>query len=459
VTTLAVPRRPTRRQIVLAAVVTLVFLVSLLTYQNGSLNFGVYRLDLDVYRVGAQAWMHGRALYGPLPPIANGLYEPFTYPPISAVVMAPLAVISSTAAGIIMTAVSLALLISVLALFLRATRLATGRGSWKLAMAFLPLAVLIEPVRTTLAYGQINIVLMALVAFDCLLPSTWFTVRGRRVGWPRGALTGVAAAMKLTPLVFLLYFAARRDWRGCLNVAGGFLVTSGLGFVLCPHDSWQYWSSTVFQTNRIGPHVFSSNQSITGVLFRAHLTGGLENKVWLAACVVVGLIALTALLKTARQGKTVTALALTACTELLVSPVSWSHHWVWASPVLICALVKGWRMRPKAGWRYFAIASAVAAVFLSAPQVWFPHTDYRELGWAWWEQIIGSAYVWVALVALCIVAFRPGRPSDADLNPKSGPAIETRPRADQPEADPKHEAAMERLTDEASARAGGSRHC
>ena len=459
-TSLPVQRRPTRRQIVLAALVTLVFMLSLLTYQNGSLNFGVYRLDLDVYRIGAQAWMHGRALYGPLPPIANGLYEPFTYPPISAVVMAPLALISTTAAGVIMTAISLALLISVLALFLRATKLAAGRGSWKLAIAMLPLAVLIEPVRTTLAYGQINIVLMALVAFDCLLPSTWFTVRGRRVGWPRGALTGVAAGMKLTPLVFLLYFVVRRDWRGCLNLAGGFVVTTGLGFVFCPHDSWQYWTSTVFQTNRIGPHVFSSNQSITGVLYRAHLTGGMENKAWLAACVVVGAIALLALYKTARQGKTVTVLALTACTELLVSPVSWSHHWVWAAPVLVCALLKGWRLRPKFGWRYFAIASAVTAVFLSEPQVWFPHTDNRELGWAWWEQIIGSAYVWVALVTLCVFAFRPGRPAETPKDPKPGPAIEPRPRADQPEEDLTHLAAMEKLTKEAAAAAGGSgRRC
>ena len=453
-TSLPVQRRPTRRQIVLVALVALVFLVSLLTVQNGSVNFGVYRLDLDVYRTGAQAWMHGHALYGPLPPIANGLYEPFTYPPISAVVMAPLAIMSSTAAGTTMTAISLFLLISVLALFLRATKLATWRGSWKLAMATLPLAVLIEPVRTTLAYGQINIVLMALVAFDCLVPSTWFTVRGRKVGWPRGALTGVAAAMKLTPLVFLLYFAARRDWRGCLSLVGGFLVTSGIGFIFCPHDSWQYWTSTVFQTNRIGPHVYSGNQSITVVLYRAHLAGPTENKVWLGMCVVIGALAVVALFKTARQGKTVTLLALTACTELLVSPVSWSHHWVWVAPVLICALIKGWRLRPRFGWRYFAIASAVTAVFLSEPQVWFPHENNREYGWALWEQVIGSAYVWVALVALCIIAFRPGQPAEASTDPKPGPAVEPRPRADQPEADLTDEAAMERLTKEASAGAG-----
>ncbi|HWG26938.1 glycosyltransferase 87 family protein [Actinospica sp.] len=456
---LAVRRRPTQRQIVLVALVALVFVVSLLTYQKGSLNFGVYRLDLDVYRVGAQAWMHGKALYGPLPPITNGMLEPFTYPPISAVVMAPLAMLSTTAAGVVMTAVSLSLFICVLALFLRAAKLATGRGSWKLAAAMLPLAVLVEPVRTTLAYGQINIVLMALVAFDCLLPSTWFTIRGRRVGWPRGALTGVAAALKLTPLVFLLYFVARRDWRGCLSALGGFFVTTALGFVFCAHDSRQYWTSTVFDTSRIGLHDFSSNQSISGVLFRAHLTGTTENLVWLACCAVIGLAAIVALFKTAKQGKPVTLVALAACTELLVSPVSWSHHWVWASPVLMCALVKGWRLRPTQGWRYFAGAVAVTAVFLSEPQMWFPHQDNLELGWGWWEQIIGSAYVWVGLVTLLIFALRRGRPAARADGRDPGSAVEPRPRADQPAADARDQAAMERLTKEASAGVGFPRRC
>jgi alpha-1,2-mannosyltransferase len=434
VPTLPARRRPSRRQLAFASVVALVFLVSLLTYQNGSLNFGVYRLDLDVYRDGATAWMRGDALYGTLPPIANGLLEPFTYPPISAVAMAPLALMSSTAAGIMMTAVSLALLLCVLVLFLRATKLAAGPGAWRLASAMLPVAVLIEPVRTTLAYGQINIVLMALVAFDLLLPGTWFTVRGRTVGWPRGALTGVAAALKLTPLVFLLYFLARRDWRGCASLLGGFLAATAVGFALAPGDSRQYWGTTVFQTDRIGLHVFSGNQSITGVLFRAHLTGGVENKVWLGLCVVVGVVALIAVSKAARAGRTVTAVALTACTQLLVSPVSWSHHWVWAGPVLVCALVRGWRLRRTQGPRFLGmprhlwISAAVTAVFLAEPQVWFPHTNGRELGWAWWEQIIGSAYVWVAVVALALCAWLPARPAspadDASVTAASADSAE-----------------------------------
>jgi alpha-1,2-mannosyltransferase len=393
---------------VLAALATLVFLASLLTYQHGSFNLGVYRLDLNVYRVGAKAWIHGRALYGPLPPIANGMLEPFTYPPISAVVMAPLALVSNTAAGVLMTTVSLGLLICVLALFLRTTMLATGRGAWKLAIALLPFAVLIEPVRSTLAYGQINIVLMALVSFDVLLPNTSLTVAGRTIRWPRGALTGVAAALKLTPLVFLLYFAARRDWRGALSLIGTFLAVTAIGFAFSPRDSRRYWTSTVFHTSRIGTPYLATNQSLNAVLYRAHLTGTAETATWLAACAIIAVLALIAVRKAIAKGSTVTALALTACTELLVSPISWSHHWVWAAPVLVCALLKGWRQRKTSRHRSLITGALVTAVFLAEPQIWFPHADNRELGWGWWEQIIGSTYVWVALIALasCALAGR-----------------------------------------------------
>jgi alpha-1,2-mannosyltransferase len=208
----------------------------------------------------------------------------------------------------------------------------------------------------------------------------------------------------------------------------------------------------VFDTSRIGLHDFSSNQSISGVLFRAHLNGTVENLTWLACCAVIGLVAITALFKVAGQGKPVTMLALAACTELLVSPVSWSHHWVWASPVLMCALIKGWRLRPTQGWRYFATALAVTSVFLAEPQLWFPHQNNLELGWGWWEQIIGSAYVWVAVVTLLIFALRPAGPAQTGGG-GNGSAEDPRQRADQPRTDARDQAAMESLTKEASASA------
>jgi hypothetical protein len=124
----------------------------------------------------------------------------------------------------------------------------------------------------------------------------------------------------------------------------------------------------------------------------------------------------------------------------------------------MCALIKGWRLRPTQGWRYFTGAAAATAVFLSEPQMWFPHQDNLELGWGWWEQIIGSSYVWVAVAALLIFALRPASPAQAG-GAGTGNAVEPRPRADQPAADAGDQAAMERLTKEASAGVGILRRC
>jgi alpha-1,2-mannosyltransferase len=402
-------RLPDLRTAGLAALVLLVLCVSLVTYSGGRLNLSVYRIDLDVYRFGSTAWLHGADLYGALPPAGAGLYLGFTYPPISAVVMAPLAMIPTRLAGVVITVITIGLLMAVMALFLWVAGIADRRRAWRLSAALLPLAVLIEPVRTTLAYGQINVVLMALVAFDCLAPDHP-TRRGMarlRIGratlvWPRGALVGLAAAIKLTPMVFLLYFVARRDRRGAAATVASFLAVTGIGFLVAWRDSIKYWTDMVFDTGRIGPLEFSGNQSITGVFYRAHLTGSAERDLWLASAALVGLLALAAVTRAVRAGRTLLAVALTACTEELVSPVSWSHHWVWAAPVLLTAVLSMYRAGNR---RMLAWSCAGVALFVAAPQFWFPHTNGKELRWAWWEQVIGSAYVWVAIAALVVVAY------------------------------------------------------
>jgi alpha-1,2-mannosyltransferase len=97
----------------------------------------------------------------------------------------------------------------------------------------LPAALLLEPIRSTLTYGQINALLMALVAFDCLT---------RAPRWPRGILVGIAAAVKLTPAVFLLFFLLRRDLRSAARAGLSFAACTGAGFALAPHDSLRYWT-------------------------------------------------------------------------------------------------------------------------------------------------------------------------------------------------------------------------
>jgi alpha-1,2-mannosyltransferase len=402
------PRHGARTAAGLGALVLLVFGFCLITIAHGRPNFDIYRIDLDVYRLGAHAWLSGHNLYGQLPPTRNGLDLGFTYPPISAVLMTPLAVVPARLAGILITALTLGLLMAVVALFLRTAGLADRPRSWRLAALLLPVAVLVEPVRTTLAYGQINVVLMALVSFDCLLPETWFRtpegwplIGGRRVGWPRGALIGVAAALKLTPAVFVLYFVARRQWRAAATTALSFVAVTGIGALAAPHDSVRYWTKMVFDTGRIGPLAFAGNQSLNGVLYRAHLTGAAEQAAWFAAAVVIGVLGLLAISRVARANRPLLALGLTACTALLVSPVSWSHHWVWAAPFLLTGVLAAYRARNR---RAFALAASGLALFLASPQWWFPGTENRELHWGWWEQVLGSTYVWVALGVLVAAA-------------------------------------------------------
>ncbi|MGH3415086.1 MAG: glycosyltransferase 87 family protein [Actinocrinis sp.] len=379
----------------------LTYTVSLITVAHGRMNFQVYRIDLDVYRLGAHAWLTGKDLYGQLPLTSNGLNLGFTYPPISAVVMSPLAEVSSRLAGILMTAITLGLLVSVIALFLRTAGLAGRRRSWRLAMLLLPVAVVFEPVRTDLAYGQVNVLLMALVTFDCLMPDTWWRVAGRPVGWPRGALVGLAAAMKLTPAVFVVYFVARRQWRAAITSLVSFFVVSGIGALVAPHDSTRYWTKMVFDTGRIGPLVFAGNQSINGFLYRTRLTGTAEHDAWLAVGFVVGVIGLIAIFRAARAGRQILTLSLTACTSLLVSPVSWSHHWVWAAPIVLTGVLAAHRSHNR---KSLALFYGGLVLFISSPQWWFPGTNNREMRWAWWEQLIGSAYVWAALAVLIAMA-------------------------------------------------------
>ena len=407
----------------LCGLVLLVFAVSLITVANGKLNFNVYRIDLDVYRLGSHAWLDGRDLYGRLPNTTNGLDLLFTYPPISAIVMAPLAVVTSRMAGILITAVTLTLMMAVTALFLRTAGLADTRRSWRLAALLLPAAALLEPVRTNLAYGQINVVLMTLVSFDCLLPSTWWRVAGRPAGWPRGALVGAAAAMKLTPVVFVLYFLARRQWRAAATTIVSFFVVTGVGALFAPHDSASYWTKQVFQTGRIGPLVFAGNQSLNGFLLRTRLTGNVENHVWLAVAAVVGIIGVIAIFRVARADRPLLTLGLTACLTLLVSPVSWTHHWVWCAPFLFTAAIASYRTRDR---RAFAFSCAGLLLFVVSPQWWFPATENRELGWGLWEQLIGGAYMWTALGLLIAAAlgYLPKLiPAEKALTEKTLPAL------------------------------------
>ena len=305
-------------------------------------------------------------LYGQVP-LIQGLPLPFTYPPLAAVLLAPLALLPMAAAGTLLTVGSIALAAVVLRMFLRRLAGPASASLWAVGW-LLPPALLLEPVRSTLAYGQINIALMALVALDCL------AVAPR---WPRGALTGLAAAVKLTPAAFVLFFLLRRDYRAAAVAGVSFAATTAAGFALAGPDSVRYWTGSVFQTDRIGNPATAANQCLQAVLARAgldpHTTLGMA--VWLALSAVVVMVACRGM----RHAFAARAGLLGAVAQRLRRPAHLAHDLVAPLGLVRAGPAHPRRPRPPPAPPVAVAAAACGLVlFTTAPQWWLGNSPARR---------------------------------------------------------------------------------
>ena len=279
--------------------------------------------------MGGAAVLHGGSLYR----LRAGAL-PFTYPPFAAVVLTALAAIPRDAAVALMTAASAVALPIMLYLALRLPRsggpagpAAPGRESWTAALAVAAAAIWLDPARATLGYGQVDIVLAAAVLYDLALPST--------CRW-KGAAIGLAAGIKLTPAIFAAYLLLTRRYRAAATAAVVFAATVAAGFAVLPASSAWYWAGEFASPGRVSPVQDPENQSLLGVLSRTlHTANVLPLWLPLAAAVAVTGLALAA--AAGRRGDEAAGFGLCAVTGLLVSPISWTHHWVIAIPVLLVA--------------------------------------------------------------------------------------------------------------------------
>ena len=342
----------------------------------------VLRIDLDVYRLGAEVWLAGGDLYGRLPATLIGNHLPFTYPPVSAALFTPFTLLTHQVGGVVLTLMSISVLAFVLVVVARSCALPPTAV---LVGALLPVALVLEPVRVTLDFGQVNVLLMGLVVADCLV---------RTPRWPRGALVGFAAAVKLTPAAFVLFFLLRGDRKAAVTAVASFACVTAAGFVLNWQGSVRYWTTTLFDPGRIGKASHESNLSIAGVLARLGIERGLLWLVLAAAVAVVGAVAVR------RASSPVTALGLNGFVVLLVSPVSWSHHWVWVVPFLFAAGTAA-RTRPA-----IAATAAGVALFVLSPHWWWDADSLDTTGATVASFVVGNAYTWCALAVLGWAAFR-----------------------------------------------------
>ncbi|MGV0791042.1 glycosyltransferase 87 family protein [Mycolicibacterium sp. XJ1819] len=382
-----------------------------------------YRIDIDVYRMGGRAWLDGTPLYadGVMFQTRGGLDLPFTYPPLAAVAFAPFALLSLELASVAITLTTLILLVVATTIVL--TRLdvwpttsATGepawlRRGWLAAAIVAPAVIYLEPIRSNFDFGQINVVLMALVIADCV---------PRRTPWPRGMLLGLAIALKLTPAVFLLYFLLRRDTRALIVTTASAVVATLAGFAFAWRDSIEYWTETVRNTDRIGTATLNTNQNIAGALARLGLGEGERFVLWVLACFAVLAVTVWAARRLLRAGQSVLALICVAMFGLVVSPVSWSHHWVWVLPTVVVTAVVAYRQRHIA----LGVMSAVGVALM----VWTPiplMPEHRETAAPLWRQLAGGSYVWWAIAVIVVAGTLTVRATagSCDLDAARVPAV------------------------------------
>lgn len=373
----------------------------------------VSMIDLMVYRAEGWAARTGHGLYTML---ATSQHLPDTYPPFAALLFTPLTWCGVPAMRTAATAVNLGLLLVTVHLSMRLAgrprRMPRAAATLSVAAA----AVWCEPVWTTMRYGQVNLLIAVAVLWDLTRRS------GHR--WA-GMGIGTAAGIKLTPALFGVFLAllgaaegyrllraGRPVWNPALRQAAvalaAFCATAGVAAMLLPADSHRFWTRTVFEADRAGRAEDTANQSVRGVVARAlHSTD--PGASWLLPAVVVGLVGLCVAVAAALAGDrlpSAPAWAGCACaaTTLLVSPVSWSHHWVWCLPMTLLLGSEALRRRTP---RWRAGAGLTAALFFSFVLWLVPHgpPGRPELHQDPGQMLLSAAYP-IAAAAFLLVAGR-----------------------------------------------------
>ncbi len=286
-----------------------------------------YGLDLRVYRASVTAWLDGR---DPYLLSFTGSHLPFTYPPFALAVLSSLTWGSFVLSQWLLWGLSVAATAAAVAIVLEDRGFAGGPTLWCGSFAWACVSMIaLEPARSGVDYGQVEFVLLFLVVADLLVVPSY----------ARGIATGVAAAIKLTPLLFVVVFLVRREWRSACRALGSFAACTGIAWLLWPHLSHEYWHQDVIHPARVGTVSYGGNQSWYAVVHRPPFPTAGSTPAWLVlslATAVVGTFVAWRCVDTRRQSFAIVAVALGG---LLISPISWTHHWIWV--ILIPPMLVG----------------------------------------------------------------------------------------------------------------------
>ena len=362
----------------------------------------VYRpFDLRIYLWGGQAVTHGLRLY-----LAQSQGNWFTYPPFAAALFAPLAALPSLVMRLGWELASVAAFAWCCQVTLK---LAGYRPSRTVRLGVVAAGLTLEPVYHTLYLGQVNVFLLALVLGD-----VWLVARGR----PAGIGVGIATAIKLVPGIFILLFLLTRRTRDAITAAVAFGCCTLIGFAVDPSASRLYWTRLFYDTARVNAS-YISNQSPYAAAVR--VLGGVSHVgAWyLAIPVILGALGLAVAATLARRDDWLGAAAVSGMTGLLVSPISWTHHWVWVMPALIVLLRGGIATRIAAACGYL--------LFVLAPMWWTPWSwTTSESGFHGLVTLAANCFLLAGLAFLGYMAVCTWRPDSLQSDDRA-PAVPTSP--------------------------------
>ena len=295
------------------------------------------RVDFHSY-VGTVARWPARSLYQ----FDLAHHLGFTYPPFAAAVIWPLAHAPVAVAEHVWLVATVAC--SAAFLLVVCDHLPDPPDARWFTIAVVSVAVWSVPVVFTARIGQINAFLALAVLVDALIISP-----RSKAG---GVLSGVAAAIKLTPLVAVLYFAAARRWRAAATSLATFVTCAGIAWVLSPSDSYLYWTHQIFDTRRIGSLSSTNNDSVRRLLTVLPVSPTAQVVMWVGLCAALGLVCVVRARQAVDLDNHLAAITLVMCFAAAASPISWAHHLYFLLPALVLLIGTGrhpWRLALSAG--------------------------------------------------------------------------------------------------------------
>ena len=357
---------------------------------------GANFVDLHVYVGGADAVDGPGAVYDYVYADQTPDFPlPFTYPPFAAVLFYPLHLVPF---WLVALAWQLGIMAALYGVVRLSQRLLGILDSRRVAMAWTAVAIWLEPLRSTFDYGQVNVVLV-LAVLIAVSSSRW---------WLSGLLVGLAAGVKLTPAISGLHFVGARRWGAAVFSAVLFFGTVAVSWVVMGKEATRYFTELLGDASRIGPIATSFNQSWRGGISRILGYDAGYGPLVLAAIAVTAVLAWFAWRAVGAftdQLDRLGSIVVVNLFGLLLSPISWTHHWVWLVPLMIWLLHGPHRHLMGArvlGWTWLALTVIGVPWLLSfaQPTIW-------EISRPWYLAWAGLIYIVATLLTLAWIATLP----------------------------------------------------